>query len=93
MRFIHELPAARARLTNRALFMDERYEGFGVRPKAQVFRFYSDGSYEEFWELASGVLRVNRYLAHSQSDGLPRTIANVIRLPPGSIPPLPEPWI
>ena len=54
MRFIHELPAARTRLTNRVLFMDERYEGFGVRPKAQVFRFYSDGSYEEFWELASG---------------------------------------
>jgi len=24
--------------------MDERFECFGVRPKALVFRFYSDGS-------------------------------------------------
>jgi hypothetical protein len=40
--------------------MDERFECFGVRPKALVFRFYSDGSYEEFWELASGALRMDR---------------------------------
>jgi hypothetical protein len=72
--------------------MDERFECFGVRPKALVFRFYSDGSYEEFWELASGALRMARYLAHPQSDSLPRIIVNIIRLPPGSIPPLPEPW-
>jgi len=37
-------------------------------------------------------LRMNRYLAHPQSDGLPRIIVNVIRLPPGPIPPLPAPW-
>ena len=72
--------------------MDERYECFGVRPKAVICRFYSDGSYEEFWEVASGALRMNRYLAHPQSDGLPRIIVNVIRLPPGPIPPLPAPW-
>jgi hypothetical protein len=41
--------------------MDERYERFGVRPKAVICRFYSDGSYEEFWEVASGALRMNRY--------------------------------
>jgi hypothetical protein len=39
--------------------MDERCESFGVRPKAVVLRFYSDGSYEEFWEL-------KRHVAHEQ---------------------------
>jgi hypothetical protein len=72
--------------------MDERYEAFGVRPKAVVFRYYSDGSYEEFWELASGTLRMNRYVAPAESDGHSRVIVNTIRLPPGPIPPLPEPW-
>lgn len=72
--------------------MDERYECFGVRPKAVVFRFYDDGCFEEFWEVASGPLRMNRYLAHPQSGGLPRMIVNVARLPPGPLPPLPKPW-
>jgi hypothetical protein len=43
--------------------MDERYECIGVRPKALVFRFYSDGSYEEFW--GTGERRV----AHEQILG------------------------
>jgi hypothetical protein len=75
-----------------AVFMDERYETFDVRPKAVVFRYYNDGSYEEFWELPSGTLRMNRYVAHAQSDGLSRVIVNTVRVPPGPIPPLPEPW-
>jgi len=50
--------------------MDERYERFGVRPKAVICRFYSDGSYEEFWEVASGALRMNRYLAHPQRESV-----------------------
>jgi hypothetical protein len=91
MRFVPEV-ACRRSVTNGVLFMDERYESLGVRPKAVVFRFYSDGSYEEFWELAGGTLRMNRFVADIQSSGLPRVIINIIRLPPGPIPPLPEPW-
>ena len=92
MRFAREVVRHPLPSMTGAVFMDERYETFDVRPKAVVFRYYNDGSYEEFWELPSGTLRMNRYVAHAQSDGLSRVIVNTIRLPPGPIPPLPEPW-
>jgi hypothetical protein len=69
--------------------MAERYELFDVRPKAVIIRFYNDGSYEEFWELANSVLRMNRYWARAQPDALPRMVVDTLRLPPGPIPPLP----
>jgi hypothetical protein len=71
--------------------MAEPYELSGVRPKAVIIRFYSDGSYEEFWELTTCVLRMNTYRAHAQPDALPGMIVDTIRLPPGRIPPLPGP--
>jgi hypothetical protein len=73
------------------MIMAERFELSGVRPRAVIIRFYSDGSYEEFWELTTCVLRMNTYWVRAEPDALPRMIIDTIRLPPGRIPPLPEP--
>jgi hypothetical protein len=66
-------------------------ELLNVRPKAVIIRFYDDGSYEEFWELPTSVLRMNTYWARAQPDAQPRMIVDTLRLPPGPIPPLPGP--
>jgi len=65
----------------------EPYELAGIRPKAVIHRFWSDGSYEVFWELEhAGPCCLKMYWA-GDAD---RTVAQTVRLPPGPIPPLPE---
>jgi hypothetical protein len=79
-------PPARS-VDHGAMLIAEPYELYGIRPRAVILRFYSDGSFEEFWELKTGVLcmKVN------WSRAPDRTVIDTIRLPPGLIPPLPEP--
>jgi hypothetical protein len=69
--------------------MAERYKLSGIRPKAVVIRFYDDGGYEEFWELATSVLSMHSYRAPAEPHAPPRLIVDTLRIPPGPIPPLP----